>query len=153
MNRMNSRAIDNHGGFNCCTQWQVGNLPYIREIRSKMIMGSRAGNVFNHLKRTFRIRFKQIFNSEISIGHFVQSIQSKVTQAGHRFPIIQADIKLLPWFGDRIAHQREIFTQVSISRYRKQTEVLKDTAGERLKAWFKFKETFAEKRIEILPGT
>ena len=64
----------------------------------------------------------------------------KSRKTSHHFPIIQADIELIPRLGDGITHPREVFAEVGISGNGEHAKVMKDAARERLKFFIEFKE-------------
>ena len=64
-----------------------------------------------------------------------------------QIPLVEADVVLLPWPGQRVTDPRQVLAQVLIPRNRKQTHSIVHAAGERLEGWIEGGPPLGEKWV------
>ena len=118
MNWMDSSAIHDNRSLDGCTKRQIADLSFIGQVGSEVIMGCRGDLILDHLQRSFRVSIQQVLDRLIPGSHFIDMVESEVTEGCHQIPVIKANVVCLPGLRLCIAEPGQVFAEMRIAGHR-----------------------------------
>ncbi len=74
----------------------------------------------------------------------------EIAQVGEQVPVVELDVVLLPWLGDRVADPGQVLAQVRVAGDGEDAESIEDAPGEGLELGVQTGPALAEERVQVL---